>query len=122
MANPFVHVELSTTDPAKAKAFYSSLFSWSLEDMEMGPGMTYTMINPGEGTGGGLMQQMAPAAPSSWLAYVIVDDVAAATAKAKALGATVLRDRTEVTGMGAFTVIQDPTGATLGLWESATQS
>lgn len=122
MANPFVHVELSTTDASKAKAFYSSLFSWSLEDMEMGPGMTYTLINPGEGTGGGLMQQMAPGAPSAWLAYVIVDDVTAATAKAKALGATVLTDRTEVPGMGAFTVIQDPTGAALGLWQSATQS
>jgi predicted enzyme related to lactoylglutathione lyase len=120
MANPFVHVELSTTDPASAKAFYSRLFSWSLEDMEMGPGMTYTMINPGEGTGGGLMQQMAPEAPSTWLAYVIVEDVAAATAKAASLGASVLKDRTEVPGMGAFTVIQDPTGAALGLWESAT--
>lgn len=63
MANPFVHVELSTTDPARAKAFYGQLFSWTLEDMEMGPGMTYTLINPGEGTGGGLMQQMAPKTP-----------------------------------------------------------
>jgi predicted enzyme related to lactoylglutathione lyase len=121
MANPFVHVELSTTDAAKAKAFYSQLFSWSLEDMEMGPGMTYTMINPGEGTGGGLMQQMAPDAPSAWLAYVIVDDVAAATAKAQSLGAVVVRERTTVPGMGAFTIIKDPTGAALGLWETATQ-
>jgi predicted enzyme related to lactoylglutathione lyase len=30
MANPFVHVELSTTDPAKAKTFYSQLFDWKL--------------------------------------------------------------------------------------------
>jgi predicted enzyme related to lactoylglutathione lyase len=28
MANPFVHVELHTTDTAKAKAFYGKLFSW----------------------------------------------------------------------------------------------
>ena len=38
MANPFVHVELSTTDIAKAKSFYGQLFSWKLEDMPMGPG------------------------------------------------------------------------------------
>lgn len=119
MANPFVHVELSTTDPAKAKAFYTQLFSWALEDMDMGPGMTYTMINPGDGTGGGLMQQMVPGAPSAWLAYVIVDDVKAATAKAKTLGAIVLKDISEVPGMGWFSVIQDPTGAALGLWQSA---
>jgi uncharacterized protein len=119
MANPFVHVELSTSDPARAKAFYGQLFSWKLEDMEMGPGMTYTMVNPGEGTGGGLMQQMTPGAPSAWLAYVVVDDVKAATAKAQSLGATVLRDVTEVPGMGWFSIIQDPTGAAVGLWQNA---
>jgi predicted enzyme related to lactoylglutathione lyase len=119
MANPFVHVELSTTDPEKAKAFYSKLFTWKLEDMPMGPGMTYTMIQPGEGTGGGLMKQLIPNAPSAWLAYVIVDDVKAATAKAKSLGATVMTDFTEVPGMGWFTIIVDPTGAALGLWQAA---
>ena len=35
MGNPFVHVELSSTDPAAAKAFYGELFSWQLEDTEM---------------------------------------------------------------------------------------
>lgn len=53
MANSFVHVELNTTDPAKAKAFYSQLFNWTMTDMPMGPGMVYTMISPGEGAGGG---------------------------------------------------------------------
>ena len=115
MGNPFVHVELSTTDPAKAKSFYGQLFDWKLEDTEMGPDMTYTMIQPGEGTGGGLMKQMMPGAPSSWLAYVVVDDVKAATAKAKSLGAAVLKDVTEVPGMGWFSIITDPTGAALGL-------
>jgi predicted enzyme related to lactoylglutathione lyase len=75
MANPFVHVELNTTDPDKAKAFYRELFTWTMDDMQMGPDMTYTMIQPGEGTGGGLMKQPMPGAPSAWLAYVDVDDV-----------------------------------------------
>jgi predicted enzyme related to lactoylglutathione lyase len=119
MANPFVHVELNTTDTAKAKSFYSQLFSWKLEDMPMGPGMTYTTISPGEGTGGGLMQHPVPGAPSMWLAYVIVDDAKGATAKAKSLGASVEKDVTEVPGMGWFSIIKDPTGAVLGLWQNA---
>jgi uncharacterized protein len=119
MPNPFVHVELHSSDPAKAKSFYGQLFNWKLEDMEMGPGMTYTMIQPGEGTGGGMMKQMVPGAPSAWLAYVIVDDVKASTAKAKSLGAQILRDVDEVPGMGWFSVIADPTGAPLGLWQAA---
>ena len=36
MSNPFVHVELNTTDVDKAKSFYSKLFDWELEDMDMG--------------------------------------------------------------------------------------
>jgi len=116
MANSFVHVELNTTDVAKAKAFYGKLFTWKLEDVEMaGPG--YTMIKTGEGPGGGIMKHPVPGAPSAWLAYVQVDDIAAATQKAKSLGATVMKDVTEVMGAGWFSIILDPTGAALGLWK-----
>ena len=119
MPNPFVHVELSTTNPEKAKIFYSKLFTWKMEDMPMGSGISYTMIQPGEGTGGGLMKQMVPGAPSAWLAYVDVDDVKAATERAKSLGANVMKDVTEVPQMGWFSIIVDPTGAALGLWQNA---
>jgi predicted enzyme related to lactoylglutathione lyase len=117
MANPFVHVELNTTDLAKAKTFYGQLFNWKLEDVPMGPG-SYTIIKVGEGTGGGMMKHPVPGAPSMWLAYVLVDDIAAATQKAKALGATVMKDVTEVMGMGWLSIILDPTGAPLGLWKA----
>ena len=117
MANPFVHVELATTDIDQAKSFYRSLFDWKLNDMDMGGGMTYTLIEVGEGTGGGMMKHPMPGAPSAWLAYVNVDNVAAATAKAASLGATILREVTEVPNAGSFSIIVDPTGATLGLWQ-----
>jgi predicted enzyme related to lactoylglutathione lyase len=121
MANPFVHVELSTTDVEKAKAFYGKLFAWTLEDVPMGD-MTYTMIKPGSGTGGGMLKQPVPGAPSTWLAYVEVDDIAAATAKAKSLGATIMKDVTEVMGSGWFSILVDPTGAHLGLWKPKPKS
>ena len=116
MANPFVHVELATQDVGKAKSFYSKLFDWKLEDMPMESG-TYTLIGVGEGTGGGMMQHPMPGAPALWLAYVEVDDIDASTAKVKALGGTVMRDKTEVPGMGWLAIIVDPTGAHLGLWK-----
>jgi predicted enzyme related to lactoylglutathione lyase len=117
MGNPFVHVELNSTDLAKSKAFYGKLFDWQLEDAHMSPGGTYTMIKVGEGTGGGMMKHPVPGAPSMWMAYVLVDDIAAATQKAKSLGATVMKDVTEVMGAGWFSIIVDPTGAMLGLWK-----
>jgi predicted enzyme related to lactoylglutathione lyase len=117
MANPFVHVELATTDLAKARSFYRALFNWKLDDMDMGPGGTYTMIGVGEGTGGGMMTQMQPGAPSAWLPYVLVDDLKASTEAVKANGGTVVRDITEIPGTGSLAIISDPTGAVLGLWQ-----
>ena len=119
MANPFCHVELASTDVSKAKTFYSTLFSWKLSDTDMGGGMIYTTFKAEGGPGGGMMQHPVPGAPSAWLPYVLVDDVAAATAKAKSLGAQVMRDKTEVPHMGWFSIITDPTGAHLGLWQTA---
>jgi predicted enzyme related to lactoylglutathione lyase len=120
MGNPFVHVELNTTDTAKAKEFYGSLLDWTLEDVSMGVMGTYTLIKVGKGTGGGIMQHPMPGQPSTWLAYVDVDDIAAATKKAASLGATIIRDVTEVPGTGWLSIIMDPTGAALGLWKNAT--
>jgi predicted enzyme related to lactoylglutathione lyase len=37
--------------------------------------------------------------------------------KARALGATVIREVTEVANMGYMSIIRDPTGAPLGLWK-----
>ena len=121
MANPFVHVELATTDLDKAKSFYNSLFDWKLSDMDMGGGHSYTLIEVGEGTGGGMMRHPMPGAPSAWLAYVNVDDIEKDTAKAGSLGVQIIREATEVPNAGWFSIIVDPTGATLGLWQPKKQ-
>jgi len=117
MANPFVHVELHTNDLARAKEFYSKLFTWKLQDMPMPGGGSYTMIDVGGGTGGGMMVNQAPGTPPHWMSYVGVDDINAATRKAKDLGAKVVVDVTEVGQYGIMSVITDPTGATLALWQ-----
>jgi len=116
MANPFVHIELMATDVGKAKSFYGKLFDWNLEDMPM-PDMTYTMIKVGEGTGGGMMKNPMPGGGSLWVAYVLVDDVKAATEKARSLGGKVMKEVSEVPNAGSFSIVTDPTGAMLGLWQ-----
>jgi len=75
------------------------------------------MIGVGEGTGGGIMKNPVPGLPSHWLAYVLVEDINASTKKAKSLGAKVVKEVTEVSGYGWLSVITDPTGAALGLWQ-----
>jgi predicted enzyme related to lactoylglutathione lyase len=119
MANTFCHFELSTSDIGKAKKFYSQLFDWKLEDMPMGNDMTYTVIKPAEGPGGGMMQMAE--VPPQWLTYVKVDDIKTATTKAKSLGATIIKEAVEVPNMGWFTIMTDPTGAAIAMWQGKTQ-
>ena len=122
MGNPFVHVELNSTDLNKARSFYQSLFDWKLEEMPMPGGPPYVMIEVGEGVGGGLMQHPMPGAPSVWIPYVDVRDVASPTAKARALGANIIRDVSEVPNMGSFSIVMDPTGAVFGIWQAKAMS
>ena len=84
----------------------------------MGPMGTYTTIGVGEGTGGGIMKNPMPGA-SVWVPYILVDDLAASTAKARELGGTILQENVSVANMGTFSLVNDPTGATFGLWETA---
>lgn len=115
MANPFVHIELHTHQPEKAKKFYGELFDWTLEDV---PDMDYTLIKVGEGTGGGMMQTPMPQeGHPQWVPYILVEDVDASTAKAKSLGAKVLMDVTEIPDIGRFSMFLDPTGAAFALFE-----
>ena len=115
MSNPFVHLELSTPDAAKAKAFYSSLFGWEFTDNDMGPSGVYSTFKPSSGPGGGLFSM--PGMPTFWLAYVGVDDINAATDKAKSLGATIHKGPLEIPNIGWMTIFADPTGATIALFQ-----
>src|SRR5215207_1698128 len=44
----FCWVDLVTTDPASAKAFYGELFGWEAEDVPAGEAGTYTMLRSAE--------------------------------------------------------------------------
>ncbi len=109
----FSWCELMTEDVEKARAFYTKLLGWTLEDGDGG----YIVVKAGEQQIGGMMKTPPEAAgtPSQWGAYVTVDDVDAQSEKAKALGGAVLVAPTDIPNVGRFSVIQDPTGATLNL-------
>ena len=115
MSNPFAHIELNTDDLAKAKKFYKSVFDWKMNDM---PGVPYTMIDVGKGTGGGMQTKPMAEAPTSWLPYVEVSSVKGSLAKATKAGARVVLDYMQIGTNGAIGVFLDPTGAALGVWEA----
>jgi predicted enzyme related to lactoylglutathione lyase len=119
MANPFAHIELTTSDLAAAKKFYKKLFDWKLTDMPMGEGGVYTMIAPGKGAGGGMQAKPMPDAPVTWLPYVEVADVKKALAKAEKGGAKVVLPVMDIGKNGIIGIFVDPAGAMLGVWSKA---
>ena len=68
------------------------------------------------GPGGGIFAM--PGAPTAWLPYIGVDDLKTATDKAASLGAKVIMREQEVPGHGWFSVLVDPTGANIALWQA----
>lgn len=115
MANPFVHLELNTPDLTKAKDFYGNMFGWKFDDMDMGPHGIYSTFKPESGPGGGMMSM--PGGTNAWLPYIGVEDINASTDKAKSLGATVCIGSQEIPNIGWFSVLTDPTGCTVAIFQ-----
>jgi predicted enzyme related to lactoylglutathione lyase len=110
--NSFGYFELHTPDLARAKAFYGEMFGWKFDEV---PGMPYSMIDFGKGEQGGA--QPDKELPPQWVNYHTVENLDESTARAQKLGAKLNVPRTEVKGHGFFTVITDPTGVRIALWE-----
>lgn len=108
--------ELMTTDLAAAKAFYSELLGWTLQDVKAGD-TDYTLVKAGGQEVAGMM--MIPAnmknMPPGWGAYVTVDDVDACVRRAQSLGAKVCVSPQDVPDIGRFAIIADQQNAMLGL-------
>jgi uncharacterized protein len=122
----FCWFELGTSDSAAAKKFYTELFGWDFTDSPIGPGMVYTMLKQDGKDLGALYELMpemkAQGIPPHWLSYVSVTSADESAAKAKAAGATVLKEPFDVMTVGRMAVIQDPTGAVFALWQAGTHS
>ena len=119
MANPFTYLELHSTDVNRVKAFYAELFGWKTKDIPAPTIGVYTEIDTREGPPAGLMPQQEPGGRSGWLAYVSVPGLDKAIARAQELGASVVAPRTEIKDVGWFAVLQDPSGARIGVFEKA---
>jgi predicted enzyme related to lactoylglutathione lyase len=117
--------ELYTTDAARAKEFYATVFSWDTEDVPL-PGAaaagTYTVVSRAgggqEGSHGGIMQlgaDMLPDGMSYWQPYFAVADCDAVVAKATERGGTALMPGTDMAGVGRIALLRDPEGAFFAL-------
>ncbi len=111
--NPVVHLELQTCNLPRACGFYTKLFGWRAERIDVGPA-SYLALALGEGIEGGVVERDTERA--LWLPYVEVADVAEATEQACGLGAAVLLEPREGPA-GWRSVVVAPAGAEVALWQ-----
>ncbi len=111
----FVWNELSTSDLAKSKAFYSETFGWG-----WGGSDEYAEAQVAGRTIAGVMPRRAdmPAdVPDHWLVYFGSSDVDADAKRVAELGGTVLAQPMDIPGMGRFAVFMDPQGAAFAIFK-----
>ncbi|HEX5551192.1 MAG TPA: VOC family protein [Nitrospira sp.] len=118
MATNFGHIELITQNLDKAKDFYQKLFGWKVRDL---PDMPYSLFNEQLSPTGGMMKSPEAGSESFWIPYIVTDDITGVTEKARTLGATIHREVMVAGQYGWLSIINDPTGATFGLWQPKMQ-
>lgn len=120
----FHWVDLATADVEASKSFYLELFGWKDVDMPMGGGQVYTMLQKNDKNVCGLYsmgeEQRKQGIPSHWMAYINVNDVDETAAKVAPAGGQLLMEPSDVGESGRMAMIQDPTGATVALWQPKT--
>jgi predicted enzyme related to lactoylglutathione lyase len=120
MANPVVHWEMMSKDPAKVADFYAKVFDWKVKHM---PEINYRLVETGGqgGINGGILKPDKPEPwPGNLTMYINVDDLAAYRKKVKAAGGKIHVEEQEVPSMGTLCLFTDPEGRMMGLWKAKT--
>lgn len=117
----FCWIDLATTNPSDAKNFYTELFNWEVNETPMGEGKYYSMLRLGGFEVAALYEldedQKSQNIPPFWMSYISVDNVSIVTAQVEGLGGKVITPPFDVFNSGRMSIIQDPTGATVALWQ-----
>ena len=109
-------VDLASSNPAKAGAFYADLLGWTVADPDQAyGGYVMAMINGKDAAGIG-PKQMAEQ-PTAWSIYIGTDDADALSARVAAAGGTVIVPPFAVGDRGRMAVFQDPAGAFISVWQ-----
>jgi uncharacterized protein len=111
--NRVVHLELHTSELARARAFYSEICGWRAERIDARDG-SYLALELGERIGGGIVE--CPTERSLWLPYVEVAEIGQATDHARLLGAAVLLEPREGPA-GWRSVVATRSGGEIAFWQ-----
>ena len=111
-------VDLGTSDPDASRAFYGALFGWTAD--EPGPVEEtggYAMFRNDGRLVAGVGPLMSDDQPVAWSTDVSTDDLDGLTERARAAGATVIAEPTQVMDAGRLAFFAHEAGGVIGAWE-----
>lgn len=124
MARPTSHekgapcwIDLSTSDPQRAREFYTALFGWTAEEPEEQFGGYCNFRKEGLRIAGCMGRMPGQEGPDAWMVHLSTPDARKTLEEAKAHGGTVAVEAMDVADLGTMSVIIDPTGAPVGAWQ-----
>jgi len=112
-------VDLSSSDPAASREFYTRLLGW---DIQVSPDPQYGGYAMATDAGVGLAgigAKMDPNAPTAWALYIGTDDAEALAKRVTDNGGTVVVAPFDVGDQGKMAVFQDPAGAHICAWQAS---
>lgn len=109
----FCWAQLMVKDVDAAAAFYADLLGWTVERM---PGGIAVFSDAHAARASAMPMPAELDAPAHWLNYIAAHDIDGVTARVEELGGSVMKEPTDMPGMGRFSVLVDPTGAAVALW------
>ena len=112
-----IWLDLSASDPAKERAFYSKVFGWDIETQTDPQYGGYAMARIDGKDVAGIGPKQDPNGPTAWTVYVGTADADDTVQKTKSAGGNVVVEPMQVGPQGRMSIIQDPSGAFLGVWE-----
>ncbi len=110
--------ELLTGDTQAAKNFYGRLLGWKAGEKDTGGGPPYAFFENSGDQVGGVRNPFPGETAGKWITYVAVSNIEEVTEAAASLGGSVISPVREWGKMGKGSVIADPSGAQLSLWQA----
>lgn len=102
--NPVVHLDRCFDGPDKLGKFYADLFDWTFERI---PGVEYS----------GILKRTVGNDGHAWLNFISFESLEETLDRAQESGATVVKEKSKVPGMGWFSILIDPEGNPFAVWQ-----
>ena len=108
--------ELVSNNPMTSRTFFENVFDWVAQPQQMGPiDYTFFSLNGVRVAGMSAMPGNFPNIPSYWMVYFSVDDCEQSTQHVRERGGRILAWPMRLSGLGRFSVVEDPQHAIFGI-------